>query len=124
MAIITIGLGGLLTLLGVLGFVLTGSQHYTALIPVAFGTIFELLGLVALRSEPARKHAMHAAAALALVGFVGSAKGLLGAARMLSGQAVELPAAVVAKAVMAVLCAVFVALCVRSFVAARRAREA
>ena len=120
---LTVGFGVVLLALGIVGFVLTGSIHFTALIPAAFGVAFVILGGVA-RDEGKRKHAMHAAAALALLGFFGTVMGLRKLVTMLSGGDVERPAAVVSQSVMAVLCVIFVALCVRSFVNARRARSA
>ncbi|HVT88999.1 MAG TPA: hypothetical protein VHD56_09125 [Tepidisphaeraceae bacterium] len=123
MPIITIVLGGLLTFLGIVGFVTTGSQHYTALIPAVAGTFFEMLGGVALNPKM-RKHAMHAAAALGLIGFLGTITGVIKLIQWSMGTEPARPAAVVSQAIMCVLCIVFVLLCVRSFIQARRNREA
>jgi hypothetical protein len=62
---------------------------------------------------------MHAAAAVGLLGFLG------GAGKLIAGLAKGNPSglAVFSQAGMAVLCALFVVLAVRSFIAARRARE-
>jgi hypothetical protein len=120
---VTIGLAVALIVLGIVGFVATGSEHYTALIPAAFGVVFAVLGVVAM-NPPARKHAMHAAAALALLGFFGTIDGVVKTVKLMTGGEVARPPAAVAKAVMSVLCLLFVVLCVRSFVTARRAREA
>lgn len=118
---ITIAFGLVLIAIGVIGYVATGMQHMTALIPAFAGAIFAALGLGAL-NRGARKHVMHAAAALAVLGFLGTARGLINFFRLIAGGTVERPAAVYAQAAMAVLCLIFVGLCVRSFVAARRAR--
>lgn len=109
--------GSLLVLTGIGGFAAFRSP--TALIPVVFGVLLGACGLVA-RNESLRKHAMHAAAAVALVGFLPSAPGLLGIPDLLAGEATR-PAAVVLRSVMALLCLGFLAVAVRSFVAARRA---
>lgn len=109
-----------------ISLVVTGAGGYaafrspTALIPIGFGVLFLICGLVA-RKEPLRKHAMHAAAAVALLGFLPSAPGLLGIPALLAGEAAR-PAAVVLRSIMAVLCLGFLAVAVRSFVAARRER--
>ena len=66
---------------------------------------------------------MHAAAALAVLGFLGTVPGLIKFFRMLGGAEVARPAAVRSQAIMAVLCVVFVILCVRSFIAARAAQD-
>ena len=119
---LTIAFGVVLIALGVAGYFLTGRQSPTALIPAFAGVVFLILGVVA-RNPGARRHAMHAAAALALVGALGTVSGLVKFVRMLGGAAVERPAAVRSQAIMCVLCLVFVVLCVRSFIAARRARQ-
>lgn len=120
---ITIVFGVVLIALGLAGYFMTGRQSPTALIPAFAGILFLILGVVA-QKPGARKHAMHAAAGLALLGFLGTVMGLVKFVRMLGGAEVERPAAVRSQAVMAVLCLVFLIMCIRSFVAARRARSA
>jgi uncharacterized membrane protein len=116
MASTTIVFGILLTLLGLVGYAMTRTSM-TALIPSLFGLVLLVLGLIA-RSESIRKHAMHAAAAVALLGCIGALIPLL---RTPSGPRAAM--AVFSQVAMVVLMAVFVALCVRSFIAARRARK-
>jgi hypothetical protein len=123
MPILTIAFGGLLLVLGILGYVLTGSQHPTALIPAAFGLAFDLLGSLCVIAPAARKHFMHVAAALGLIGFFGTISGLIGLARWVAGTEPAQPAAVISKSIMSVLCVIFVGLCVRSFIQARRNRQ-
>lgn len=120
MAIITIGLGAILSLIG-LGAYINNPESWTALIPAFFGLPLLVLGLLA-RNERWHKHAMHAAAGIALLGFLGTIRGVLNVARMLSGEEIIRPRAAVVQAVMAVLLAVFLALCINSFVQARRNR--
>jgi fucose 4-O-acetylase-like acetyltransferase len=119
---ITLVFGVLLIVLGLGAFVATGSTHKTALIPAYAGALFVILGLLA-RNAARRKHVMHAAAALALLGFLGTARGLFKAFRLLGGATVERPEAVIAQAIMGVLCVAFVLLCVNSFVQARKNRD-
>ena len=116
MASTTIVFGVLLSLLGLGGYVLSGAASVTALIPAFFGLPLMLLGFLA-RSESMRRHAMHAAAALALLGWAGAVFSLM---RTPTGP--RSPAAVISQGAMVLLTAIFVALCVRSFIAARRAR--
>lgn len=122
MAKLTIVFGGLLIILGVVGYVITGQQSVTALIPAFAGILFVILGGIALK-ESLRKHAMHVAAALALLGFFGTAAGLFKLIGWIGGNAPERPAAVVSQSLMSLLCIVFVALCVKSFIDARRKRR-
>lgn len=119
---ITLALGAALIVLGVSGYVLTGAASLTALIPAAFGLVIALAGVIA-RDERKRKHAMHAAVAVALLGFLGSLRGLMQIGDVLDGTAVR-PAAVVSQTIMALLTLGYIVIAVRSFVAARRSRRA
>jgi hypothetical protein len=132
MAKITLAFGSALIVLGILGFVLTGSQHYTALIPAAFGVLLELFGVMALNPK-LRMHAMHGAVLVGLIGFAGTIGSVGTIAKIVSGAAITAPEgrtvesvrdAAIAKFIMAVLMAIYVVLCVRSFIAARKARAA
>ncbi|RMF79297.1 MAG: hypothetical protein D6744_09260 [Planctomycetota bacterium] len=96
----------------------------TALIPAMAGGVFLVLGIIALRPA-ARKHAMHAAAALSLLLiWVPAIRGFPGVFALLTGGQVANPRAAVVQSTFAVLCIVFVLLCVRSFIAARVAQAA
>jgi hypothetical protein len=110
-------IGVILMVLGIAYFFATGQKSFTALIPAFFGLPLFLLGLLALQ-EKFLKHAMHAAAVVGLLGFLG---GVFGAVRSVVKEgAIENPA--VESALLALVCAVFVGLCVQSFIAARRRR--
>ena len=118
MASTTIVFGLVLTLIGFAGYFLTGTSSFTALIPAAFGILLLVLGFLA-RSEASRKHAMHAAAAVALLGFVGALMSLLR-----TPPGIRPALALYSQLAMTILTGLFVVLCVRSFIAARRARRA
>jgi len=115
--------GALLILLGVIGYFGSGQSSPTALIPAGFGLALVICGALA-RKEHLLKHAMHGAAMVGLLGFLGTASSLLSLPALLTGGELERPMAVASRSVMAVLCAVFVALCVKSFIDVRKAREA
>lgn len=114
-------IGALLIAVGVIGWWVSGgpSSSPTALIPAAIGVVLVVTGLVARRGGAARRHAMHAAAAVALIGALGSVYQL--AARPTQGSE-DSEVAMVAGLLNLVLCMAFVLLAVRSFVAARRER--
>lgn len=118
----TIALGAALIVLGVGSYVLTNAASLTALIPAAFGLVLVVTGVIA-RNDRMRMHAMHAAVVVALLGFLGSARGLMGIGKVLDGTAVR-PAAIVAQAIMALLTLAYIVVAVRSFIQARRARRA
>lgn len=89
----------------------------TALIPAGFGAVLLLCGLIVHFKPAARKHLMHLAAVVALLGAVGGVMPLrsndfdLGRAGAVSGL------------LMMLLCLLFVLLCIRSFARARIARS-
>ena len=123
MAKITIGLGLVLIVLGLGGYFGTGRESWTALIPALFGLPLVLLGLIALK-EHLRKHAMHVAAVIGLLGFAGTVKGLMKLPVLLTGGELARPAAAAVQAAMAIVCLLFVLLCARSFIKTRRASAA
>jgi hypothetical protein len=109
--------GLILIVLGVASYVLTGRTSLTALIPALFGAVLVICALVA-RNEAARKHAMHAAVAVGLIGAL-AALGR-GVPAALDGGATR--PAVLSQLIMGVLLLIYVALGVQSFIAARKAR--
>lgn len=111
--------GLLLIGIGIVGYTISDADNpVTALIPAGWGLLLMVPGLVALAKESTRKHAMHAAATIGLIGFVLAAGRL--AMVLVRGGGSTLGQ--VSLAGMAIICLVFVILCVRSFTAARRSR--
>src|ERR687892_2906795 len=104
MASTTRTFGIILIVLGLAGYILTDRVSVTALIPAFFGAVFVVLALVA-RNEAARKHAMHAAVALGLLGFLGTLRVV---PLLLRGELMQ--PAVLAQLAMMVLMAIYVAL--------------
>jgi hypothetical protein len=92
--------------------------HPSALSPVGFGAILVVAGLVAMAAPGMRKHAMHLAAAVALLGTLGGLVPVILRNFRFEEVAVKVGLG------MAILCAIFLALCVNSFVQARKARRA
>ena len=122
MTSLTRALGVALVAVGVVAFIGTGAESATALIPAVLGGIILVLGIVATRPA-AHRSAIHAALAVAVLGALGTLMNVAELPALLSGDEVERPTAVVASTITFVLCAVYVALGVRSFIAARKARE-
>ncbi len=119
MAKITIGIGCVLIALGVGSYFGTGRASVTALIPAFVGLPLALLGVVAL-NDGLRKHAMHAAAVVGLLGLLGASRGFAKLPALLTGGEVEKPVAAYVQIAMSLVCLVFLVLCVRSFIKARR----
>lgn len=120
---LSINIGILLILLGILSYILTDFVSITALIPAFFGIVFAGLGFWGNSSESMRKHTMHAALLLALLGLAGSFSGLMALIAALGGTMPERMAAVVSQSIMAVLCIIFLIAGIKSFVDARKARD-
>jgi hypothetical protein len=118
MAINAIYCGVLLIIVGVVGYfygMSIGHASPTALIPAAFGLLLTILGFVARAKDNLRKHIMHVAVLVGLIGFI------LPAGRLLINYATfTWSAATISQLAMAVICLVFVILCVKSFIDARR----
>ena len=113
--------GILLLLIGIVGYIngqAAGRGSITALIPAFFGIVLAALGLASQAKESLRKHLMHAAVVVALLGFIATAGRLLSRMSELTASP-----AVISQASMAIICLAFVVLGIRSFAAARRNRE-
>jgi hypothetical protein len=112
--------GGDLGLWEPLGFSKPAELSATALIPAGVGALLLVLGLLAFQ-ERLLKHAMHAAAAIGLLGLAAAGSRLVftllrkGKIEGVGGASLTM---------MALLCGVFLALCVNSFIQARRRRRA
>lgn len=122
MAKVTLIFAVLMAALGLAGYLGTGSQHPTALIPTWFGLALGIFGWLAISpSESRRKLFMHVNVTIGLVGFLGGAIEAVrgyGAARAAGLEPDHI--ALASKSTMAVLMLIYVLLCVRSFIAARR----
>lgn len=118
---LTFVIGGILTVLGVVAYVATGAVSVTALIPTFIGVLLLVCGAIARRGENARKHAIHAALVVALLGALGSLMQVVKLGDVFAGTA-ERPAAVIVSTIMFVLLVIYIVMGVRSFIAARRAR--
>lgn len=120
MSKLSIYIGILLIILGIASYILTGAASATALIPAFFGIVFVILGMIGDRKESMRKHMMHAALLLAVLGVLGSFGGLMNVLRVLGGTELSSPAASYAQALMALICIFFIVAGVRSFIEARK----
>ena len=117
----SIAFGVLLILVGTIGYIyglMNDKASITALIPAFFGIVMAALGIAARASEGLRKHLMHAAILIALLGFILTAGRLI-----MKLNELTMSAALVSQAAMAIVCLAFVILSIRSFAAARRERD-
>ena len=127
MAKLTIGFGILLILLGIIGFIGTGSAHPTALIPTGIGLLFVLFGFMALTENSKKRMLwMHISVTVALLVFLGMIPAMFHVIQYSRGAYLSHDAAVAAedKAVLGLFSLIYVLFCVRSFINARRSRLA
>ncbi len=97
-------------------------RSITALIPAFAGGLLLMFGGLAL-NENWRKHAMHGAVLVGLLGTLAAGgRGAGGLMKWISGDATVNTRSLFFVCAMAVLCGVFVILCVNSFIQARKRR--
>ena len=111
----TILFGLLLVAIGLGGYYFADAKQPMALIPAVLGIAMFVCGVVAAQGAM-RMLAMHVAALISMIGFVGPLVTLFKNAAN--------TAAVLAKGLTSALCLMFVLMCVNSFLEARRARKA
>jgi hypothetical protein len=121
----TVVVGVILCAIGLFGYFGSASDNPspTALIPAGFGVVLIALGIVA-HHKSARKHAMHAAAAVGLIGFLlAGGRGFMKLGLAASDDlTISRPVRLVI--LMALVCLIYVIMCIRSFIATRRQRAA
>jgi uncharacterized membrane protein (UPF0136 family) len=122
LAKLTLVLALLLVVLGLAGYLGTGSLHPTALIPAWIGLALGIGGFLAISpNERRRKLFMHINVTIALLGFIGSTVEAIRG--YVHASSLGLPPdqiALASKVTLAALLLIYVILCVRSFIAARR----
>jgi membrane-bound ClpP family serine protease len=123
---ITIGFGVLLIAIAGWGFMATGSEHPTALIPAGFGLVFVLFGVLSNSSDPKKRMLwMHISVTVALLLFIFLIKSDFQVFELARGaNNLPHPVAIEEKAAASLLSLLYVLFCVRSFILARRARRA
>jgi len=125
MAKVTLVFALLLVILGLAGYIGTGSIHPTALIPTWWGLALGVFGFLAISpNEGRRKLFMHINVTIGLLGFIGAViVAIQGYVHETSAGLPPNMIALASKLTMAGLLLIYVLLCVRSFIAARRARK-
>ena len=123
----TILCGALLIVIGGVGYGTAtpgedGKVSLTALIPALFGAILVVCGVLSFK-DSLRKHVMHLAAMVGLIGVIGGFMPLIRQYNKTGSFDPTKPSAISGE-LMILVCLVFVALCVNSFIRARKARKA
>ncbi len=114
----TILFGLLLVAIGLGGYYFAAAKQPMALIPAVLGIAMFVCGVVAAQGAM-RRLAMHVAALIGMIGFVGPMVTIFNDITNTANTA-----EVLAKGLTSALCLMFVLMCVNSFLEARRARTA
>ena len=112
--------GGVLVAVGLIAYVASGAVSLTALIPSGLGVLLLAAAVIA-RNPKLRRHSLHAAMMVALIGIVATLMNTLRLGEVFAGTA-ERPWAVIASALTFVTLLVYLGFGIASFVQARRDR--
>ncbi len=107
---LTLVYSGALVTLGLIGYLITGQQNVTALIPAIFGVVVLVVMLI-LRVSVRPTIAGWVLIALAVVGVLATLGGVAPAVQLALGSEIARPAAVVSKAAMALISVVVTLVC-------------
>lgn len=103
---LSIVLGVALVALGVGAYVLSDFASITAFIPTIFGVLIAILGAVGHRRTDWQRPAAYGIGLLAVLGVLGSTRGVPDMIALVTGGAVESTIAVVSQGAMIVVCLV------------------
>ncbi|NGM67856.1 hypothetical protein G6M89_02320 [Natronolimnobius sp. AArcel1] len=111
-------LGAVLVVIGIAAYVLSDFASVTALIPAIFGVVIAALGLVG-RQTDREQIAGYAIGVLALLGVLGSARGVPDVIALVTGGSVDSSVAAVAQGSMIVIGVVLLGAVARDLLAGR-----
>lgn len=115
MPTLTLSVGGVLIVLGVIAYAITDFASWTALIPAILGAVLMICGAIARKNT---KLGVHIGLVVALLGLIGTSRNIFPTDDVMEGE----PAAVFS-AITFVLLLVYIGLGIRSFLRARRWAE-
>ncbi len=102
MVLTTLVYGILVTALGIIGYFATGQVSKTALIPCVFGLPIICLAITGWLRSQTTKQTLIAALVIAVLAFLGTARGFGGLVTLLGGGEVARPTATIVQAIMAI----------------------
>lgn len=117
--VLGIVLGIALVALGVVAYALSDFASVTALIPAFFGVLVAALGVIGYRRTERQRLAAYGIGVLAVLGVLGSTRGIPDIIALLTGGAVDSTIAAVSQGGMIVACLVLLVAVVR-FILGRR----
>lgn len=102
-------LGIALVVLGIGAYVLSDFASITALIPTLFGVLVVILGVVGRQQPDRQRLAAYGIGLLAVLGVLGSTRGIPAIIALLTGESVDSTIAAVSQGAMIVVCLVLLA---------------
>ncbi|GGA58091.1 hypothetical protein GCM10011490_04970 [Pseudoclavibacter endophyticus] len=115
---LTIGLGVVLIVIGIIAYIATAFASWTALIPAILGVVLLICGVIAVKRP---RGGLYAALVIAVLGILGTAMNVAQIGDLLAGDA-ERPAAVITSVITFVLLIAYVVIGVTSIIRGRRHR--
>ena len=112
--------GAVLVIVGVFGYLKSGGESVTALIPAFLGSPVVFLSMLSLNPKYL-KLSMHINVLIALLGFLATIKDTV---IFISGQEIENELAAYSKAITCIVSLLFIVFSVKSFMKARNAKRA
>lgn len=113
---LTIGLGSILIILGVIAYIATAFASWTALIPAVLGAVILICGLVGLKNA---RVGTIIALIVAVLGILGTSMNVMELGALVAGEA-ERPAAVITSVITFVLLIIYVIFGVRALMTTRK----
>ncbi len=102
-------MGIVLIVLGVSAYVLSDFASITALIPAIFGVVIAILGVVGQQQPDRQRLAAYGIGLLAVLGVLGSMRGVPAIIALLTGEAVDSVIAAVSQGAMIIICLILLA---------------
>lgn len=99
-------LGIVLVVVGVGSYVLSDFASITALIPAVFGVLIAILGMVGYLGTDRQRLAAYGIGLLAVLGVLGSTRGIPDIIALLTGEAVESTISAVSQGTIIIICLV------------------
>lgn len=116
---LSIALGSVLIVLGVAAYVLSNFASVTALIPAVFGVLITVLGVVGHQQTVRQRLAASGIGLLAVLGVLGSTRGIPDVIALLTGETVDSVIAAVSQGTMIIICLILLTAVIQ-FVRERR----
>lgn len=107
LAKLTIGVGIILVILGIISYIVSGMASVTALIPSILGGILTIFGIL-IYKKIYTKISIYVSGIISIVGLLGSLRGIPQTITLISGGEVPRPLATISQTVTVILCFILI----------------